>query len=363
MNAQSRLRMLYSAAVLAVVVSVMSCSDSDDDRKTLMEELSAIELDKYIDTVPYMSHEPYGSDPTWEIYSFDTSVCKCITGNSFHIGVKSKSATDNVVFLMSGGGACWPGRESCSETADFMTGWDDVTGNPLNGWSVIHVPYCDGSVHMGDNDADYDGDSAADHFHRGLQTTSAGLAIMRELFPNPPKIFITGCSAGGYGTFIAYLLNRRFFPDSSMYILNDSGPGLSNPDNGMITLVKDAWQYMQYMPSSCSRCGDQLMHLYDWILQRDPMARIGLFSSYHDRVIGGSFLDMADEDFRDLLVSTSDEIRSRHPGRFSRFLIEGDTHCVGEVAGGYSYAVGSVTLLEWITQLVNDDPDWPDVLE
>ncbi len=29
--------------------------------------------------------------------------------------------------------------------------------NPVRDWNFIYVPYCDGSVHMGDNEADYDG--------------------------------------------------------------------------------------------------------------------------------------------------------------------------------------------------------------
>lgn len=358
----SRLKMLSELAFLAAVVFLVSCSSSDNHEKSLTEELEALNLDKYIDSVPYTltSPEPYGSDTTWNIYSFDTSVCKCVFEGDFHIGVKNKTATDNVVFLMSGGGACWPGKDSCAKDADYVTGWDDSAGNPLNGWSVIHVPYCDGSVHMGDNDTAYDGNM---HYHRGLKTTTAAISIMRDLYPDPPKVMITGCSAGGYGTFIAYLLVRRFFPDAKIYVFNDSGPGLWNPGNGMKELVTNAWQSTQYIPASCSRCDDQVMYLYDWILDRDPNARIGLFSSYFDHTIGGSFLEMADADFKDLLVSTSDFIHSKYPARFNRFLINGTSHCVGEVAENYLYSVGGVTIVEWLTALVNDDPDWPDVLE
>ncbi len=346
--------------IITVIIFYTSCSNTAENTSlTLMEELRALDLDKYIDSVDYESSAAH-SDPTWKIYSYDTSVCKCVLGSEFHIGLKEKTATNNIVFLMDGGGACWPGKDSCSKTAGLPSGWNDSTGNPLNGWSVVHVPYCDGSVHMGDNDANYDG---ADHYHRGLKLTTAGIAIMKNLNPNPPKIFITGCSAGGYGTFIAYLLIRRFFPDSALYIFNDSGPGLWNPDNGMKEKVVDTWKYTSYIPESCTSCDTQIMNLYEWILKRDTNVRIGLFSSYNDSIIGGSFLNMISADYKDLLVSTSNSIQSKYPARFNRFLINGTTHCVGEVPASYSYEINSTSLLTWISRLVNDNTAWGDLLE
>jgi hypothetical protein len=341
-----------------LVLAAIGGSSSD-----LAAELDALNLDKYLDDVPYASHAPYASDPTWDIYTYDLSVCKCVGGAPFLIGVKNKGRTNNVVFTMAGGGACWPGKESCETDAVYPSGWGDSAGNPLTDWNVVHVPYCDGSVHMGDNDADYDGDGSAEHFHRGLRLTTAAIAVMRELYPSPDRIFITGCSAGGYGTFMAYLLNRRFFPNAAIYVLNDSGPGLWNPDNGMKDLIVNAWNYTPFFPESCTRCNEQILYLYDWILRRDTRVRIGLFSSYYDHVIGTSFLDMEPEAFKSLLVSASGTIHAAHRKRFNRFLIEGDTHCIGEVASQYSYTVKSVTLLQWITRLVTDDPAWSDLLE
>jgi hypothetical protein len=357
----------FSVIIMALtgILFFFSCGKSDDGAKTktLQGELSTLHLDKYIDAVPYTSHEPYASDESWEIYYFDASVCKCVTGNPFHVEVKTKEAAGNVVFLLDGGGACWPGMNACTTSANYIMDQDDGPGNPLNGWNLVFVPYCDGSVHTGDNDADYDGDTVPDHFHRGLQTTTAAIAIMRDLFPNPPKILITGCSAGGYGTFMAYLLNRRFFPEASIYIFNDSGPGLWNPDNGMKQLISYAWLYEQYLPAGCSRCDLQLMYLYEWMLWRDPLVRIGLFSSYKDYTIGVDYLNMQQDDYKALLLSASGAVRLKYPDRFNRFLVNGDTHCIAQVPGGYTHTVGGVTILQWQEQLITDDPDWADILE
>lgn len=358
-------RTLFTAIACAGFLFIISCKNHGANSNKFSRELLLLGLGKYVNSIPYISHAPYPEDPTWEIYEYDTSICKCVLGAPFHIGVKKKTGTANVVFNMSGGGACWPGKDSCAKTADYLTGWNDSTGNPLNGWSVVHVPYCDGSVHMGDNDADYDNDTIPDHYHRGLKMTTAGIEVMRELFPNPPKIFITGCSAGGYGTFIAYLLLKNFFPGASIYIFNDSGPGLWNPDNGMKQLVMDAWQYRPHFPSNCTQCDDQVMYLYKWMLQNDPQVRIGLFSAYNDRTIGGSFLSMTPGQYQSLLFSTSAEIHGQYPDRFKRYLINGTTHCVSEAAGNYSYIAAGQTysIVQWLGHLVNDNPAWTDVFE
>jgi hypothetical protein len=263
---------------------------------------------------------------------------------------------------MSGGGACWPGKDSCSKTAAYMTGWNDTPGNPLNGWNVVHVPYCDGSIHMGDNEYDYDGDNIADYF-QGLKTTTAGVAVMLQLFPDPEKILITGCSAGGFGTFISYMVIRRFYPNAAIYIFNDSGPGLANPDNGMTQVVDNIWQYKKNLPRSCDQYNKQMMNLYEWMLLRDSRLRIGLFSSYYDHTIGGSFLDMLPEDFKNLLITTSDSIHELYPSRFKRFLINSDTHCVNELTERYLYTVNGITIVKWLDHLINDSPEWQDILE
>ncbi len=342
--------------------------DDPQDDEPPVEDLLAAELlatgvDKYIELIPYSSHAPYSPDPSWEIYEYDTSVCKCITGAPFHIGVKRKTATDNVVILLSGGGACWPGQEGCYTTTSYETGHDDSAGDVLNGWSVIHVPYCDGSIHMGDNDADYNGDGVADHFHQGLRTTSAAISIMLELFPDPPKIYITGSSAGGYGTLITYMLVRRFFPDSVIYIFNDSGPGLINPDNMMSELTEFAWNYNQFFPVSCPLCLDQMMYFYDWILEKDPAVKIALFSSYYDSIIGSYFLEMENQDYKDLLLSVSGYIRLRHPGSFKRFLINGESHTLTNTPGGVSYTVRGTSIKAWLDQMITGDESWGDIIE
>jgi hypothetical protein len=331
---------------------------------TLLEELEALDTGKYIGSVPYSSSSALQSDPEWTIYKFNRSVCKCIYGDEFQIGYKKKTETDNIIFFMSGGGACWEGNAACMKSAKLPSGWKQSPGFPYNGWSVIHMPYCDGSVHMGDNIINYDGKV---HNHMGLKLTTAGVSLMKKINPNPPKILITGSSAGGYGTFVAYLLIRRFFPDSAIYIFNDAGPGLWNQENGMKEKISTAWKYLSFFPKSCANCNEHLIYLYDWILQRDTNIKIGLFSSYNDSTVGNYYLKLNTKEtpfgYKNLLMSTTGEIQAKHPGRFKRFFIDSDIHCVVNAPGKYSYKIQGISVAGWIRNMLNDDPAWKDLLE
>ncbi|MBI3395795.1 MAG: hypothetical protein HY042_08170, partial [Spirochaetia bacterium] len=80
--------------------------------------------------------------------------------------------------------------------------------NPLNGYTVIFIPYCTGDLHWGSNDTAYN--STTNNFpgnsngggtihHRGFDNFLAVLKDLTANYSSPSKVFITGQSAGGYG--------------------------------------------------------------------------------------------------------------------------------------------------------------------
>ena len=230
----------------------------------------------------------------------------------------------------------------------------------MAGWNVIWVPYCDGSRHMGDNNADYDGDGETDHWHWGFRNTSAAVTLMKELFPNAEKILITGCSAGGGGTFIATMLIRFVYPNAKLYVVNDSGPGLFNPEQPDIRqLIVNTWKLEPLLPDDCPECHDQLIYLYKWMLAKDGSLKIGLFSYYQDALMGEYFLGMTPLDFEELLMTESGVLRQLFPETFKRYFIYGTGHCIYN----YEKEVNGISIMEWIDYLVNDDNQWTDVLE
>ena len=85
--------------------------------------------------------------------------------------------------------------------------WDDTSGlNPIDDWSIVYMPYCDGSVFSGDNDvfdpafgAAIGVPQAVVRFHRGLRNVTAGIDLARSMFPHASRIMLAGSSAGGVG--------------------------------------------------------------------------------------------------------------------------------------------------------------------
>jgi hypothetical protein len=302
----------------------------------------------------------------WHIYEFPLSETGCVFGEEFFVLVRSGSDPMKTVFWMNGGGACWPDQEACANHFN-LDRWNPESKlasqdehNPVKDWNFIFVPSCDGSFFMGDHQADYSKDGKTDHIHWGLRNTSAGAALVKSLFPETQKILIAGCSAGGYGTLIAAPLLRLQFPNASIYVFNESGPGLFDPAQAKTWQdVRDAWGLEAVPPVECPRCRDQLIYLYSWMLEHDPNFRVGLFSSYQDSVIGNIYLGMSSSAFKDLLLSTTNEIHATYPETFKRYFIQGSAHCVTD----YNRQLEGVSIFDWIAALIQEKTDWVEVLE
>lgn len=330
-------------------------------------------LDRYVDDQglePVREHEL--GEAGWIQYDYDPEHLRCIEGGAFHLLARVGRAPQpgevpaNTLLWMSDGGACWPGRETCAREASLVQSMGfglgaQVPGNPLRDWNMISVPYCDGSLYLGDREADYDGDGTVDHTHWGLRAISAAVALMQEQFPTSTKVLIAGCGAGGYGTLLATPLIRLRFPNAQIYVWNESGPGLYNPDDpDTWQLILDTWNLDPYLPADCPHCRDQVVNLYRWMLARDSGLKVGLYSSYGDSVISGDLLSMPAREFQGLLLTTTDRIWEEFPARFRRYLVVGDSHCVDD----YTYQVRGSSIADWIEAMVNDDDlNWRDVRE
>ncbi len=231
--------------------------------------------------------------------------------------------------------------------------------NPVARWNYIYVPTCDGSFHFGDAAADYDDDGMPDHFHNGLRQTSAAVSLMKQLFPNSRKILIAGSSNGGYGTFGATPIVRLAFPDARLYVLNDSGPGLFRPEEPALwpVLIK-TWNLSSMLPTNCQQCQNQLIYLFDWMLDYDSKLKIGMYTSYQDAVVS-QVVGMSGAENEQLLRTTTTQIHQNHPDTFKRYFIQGDSHCIAD----FYNQVNGVTVWMWLDAFINDRPGWDEILE
>jgi len=168
--------------------------------QALIRTLQGMNFGKYLESPRFEPEHTVVQD--WDVYTYPTDELRCILGGEYFIIARKGAEADRTVIWFEGGGACYPGREDCTTEARFPR-WIEENGlaslderNPLRTWNFISVPYCDGSIHLGDSDADYNGDGVVDHWHWGLRTTSAAVRLMKKLFPDSQKILIAGVAQG-----------------------------------------------------------------------------------------------------------------------------------------------------------------------
>ena len=121
-------------------------------------ELQAAGVDKYLGAFTPAASEAMADG--WTKHTFDTDGGAgpiCVAGTPFTTFTQTRNPNKVLVFLQ-GGGACWQDFYFCNILADSQAPpfppsgiWDfDSPENPFADYSIVYMPYCDGSVHTGD---------------------------------------------------------------------------------------------------------------------------------------------------------------------------------------------------------------------
>lgn len=333
---------------------------------SIAQQLAATGIGRYLGTMP-TEMKPKGD---WTEYFYDPADERvlCLRGGKYQVNLR-RGTSNHVLLYLEGGGAC-SNYQTCWQAplAKLTAGSATTIGilelnnpdNPFGDWNIIYAPYCDGSVFAGDNIADYNGKRT---FHHGLQNLSAAVSLMQREFVQPDLIVVSGSSAGGYGTFTGYGVARVAYPDTRILVLDDSGPGLQNPNDAAAAAERATnWKYTQFIPVGCTDCSQQIAYLTDWALDHDPTLRAAYFDYLQDSVLG-FFLKLDAQAFESLLRDVSDGIQSRHPTRFKRFLKQGELHTVLETTDFYTLAIGDTTIRDWTADFLTDGPAWQDLIE
>ncbi len=333
----------------------------------VIDELAATGLGQYIGEIEPADMTVNGD---WDEYTYDPAAGQalCLRGTPYQVNVRHGSS-NNVLLYLEGGGACWS-YETCwaNPIAKLTAGPAVGVGildagneeNPFKDWNVVYASYCDGSVFGGDNEIEYQGNQT---YHHGLENLSAAVTLMKDLFPDPDRIVVSGSSAGGYGTYTGYGVTRLAYPKAPILVFDDSGPGLQNPDDPGPQAAREAsWKFRQFVPPSCTDCSPQITYLTDWALDRDPTLRVSYFDYLQDGVLQ-FFLDLSAEDFDNLLRDVTGDAQSRHPDRFKRFFINGSSHTILELPGFYSVALDGTTVRDWTVGFLDDAPPWRDLVD
>lgn len=336
------------------------------------KDLADTDVNRYVGAFLPNAAEAMGD---WTRYSYDTQDGDgplCITGTEFAVFHQQRDPK-KLMIILDGGGACWQNFYQCSITADTNPpegGIFDDSGagidNPLADWSKVFVTYCDGSVFSGDNTVEDPSFPGGVRHHRGLRNLTAGLDLARDLHPAAQQVLLGGISAGGFGVagFAPAVYRFVFPPAARLYVLNDSGPALTNP--ALVSQV-DArvhdWAYTQFYPASCTECDpfNQPAEFVKWTLENDPGYKGALYSSDGDLTIRFFLSIPTAPAYRSLLLGTWDPIVAAYPDRAKRYIRGGATSHTA--IGGmlyYTLATNGIPLYQWIADFVNDAPGWVD---
>src|SRR5262249_26781957 len=139
----------------------------------------------------------------WTRHDFDVDGGNgptCIAGSPYSVFTRPGDPSKLLIFEQ-GGGACWQDFYNCNVVVennalppfpqvDQAGIWNRSNpGNPFADYSVVYLPYCDGSVFTGDNDVvDSHFPFGPVRFHRGFRNQSAGIDLAKATFPNATAI-------------------------------------------------------------------------------------------------------------------------------------------------------------------------------
>lgn len=313
----------------------------------------------------------------------------CLRGGGYTVDTREGSSDELVIFLQ-GGGACWADFCAAFEEADSLPPRGilnpDLAGNPVADWDVVYLPYCDGSLFAGDVDRvlpnSLIGNGGAGQsmgYQRGLQNLSAAIDIAAAEFPNPSRILLAGVSGGAFGTITALPLVRYHYPDTEILLFDDSGVGIAkagDPEFINQTLL-GGWNATELIPASCTDCSSNghITRFIEWELSADDNFTMSALSFSADAVISSYFLMINPADFTSSLLSETGRTAGLFPDRYKRFIPVGSAHTtlLGETSdsggvqgveiGSLETAVGDVTVLDWITAMVDGTDAWVDLVD
>lgn len=323
-------------------------------------------------------------DDTWTWVPFDNAFCA--DGTSTGIGVNLNSSSTRVLIYLEPGGACWSDITcySLDLAVNFTTGYSestfktdlamamspsgfDVTGgfwdrsapeNPFADYNWVFVPYCTGDIHAGDNVVTYtDPKGPMTAHHVGYKNISAYLERLVPTFPKADRVILAGSSAGGFGAAVNWWQTQQAFGKIRVDLIDDSGTPMppdvettSNPDE---PAQRAAWNVAATLPKGCTACATRLDAILGYYNSIYPDHRAALLSYTQDTVLPG-FFGITQAAFT---TGLQEEITTNFtPGAtFKYFTNDAMGHVLWTDP---QLTTGTVTLQQFLTQMVTDDASW-----
>jgi hypothetical protein len=303
---------------------------------------------------------------------------RCSDGSPYRFFVHPGDPA-RVLVEFEGGGGCWDALTCASpiytrrvevdperaRQLGLLVGIYDRTNpaNPVRDWTHVYIPYCTGDLHWGAVTRTYAGAAGPLTIeHRGAVNASSALDWVFANVPSPTNVFVTGCSAGGYGAiFWAPRVFARY-PAAARAHLSDSSAGITPP--GFFAVPFENWNVAPAWPSEIPALagfvGDPgrvtMPDLYAAIGAADPGASFAQWNAQADATqiffwnlmrggVGG------ESDWSGQMMASLSAIRGTTPN-FHSYLAPGTQHCVINTPSFYTTTVAGRPVADWVRALV-----------
>lgn len=317
--------------------------------------------------------------------------CHCADGSEFAFWER-RADTSKVVLFLNGGGVCWD-ETSCRFTSTDTPGESDFydwslqgtnpenrsgifdttrSDNPFADFSYLYVSSCTGDAHLGNVSQKYSPESTVEH--RGYVNGTAALDYLAENYPDAAEVVVVGKTAGSIAAPLYGGLAADRLPDAEVTVFGaQSGAWPDNPDFNT-DVLDAAWGAYDTMPNwtvkglTAREWGIPTfwtqagLHHPDLLLSRfdyayDPQAAVEITGWNRGDTPGDRPVPDSDE----LAVIDANEAAIEAAGAdLHSYTAPGDDHGLFESDGTFDayfdLEVNGVRLVDWLDELVNDEP-------
>lgn len=321
-----------------------------------------------------------------QLYPGDEATCLYDTEYSFFVR-PADVETSKLMIYFQGGGACWNGL-TCNpdsltaapaveddELNTYMAGIFDYDNeaNPLRDYHAVFVPYCSGDVHTGNNIMVYDledGDNIQIN-HNGNANANSVLQWVYDNFLAPEQIFITGCSAGGYGATHHSAAIMQHYESVPAVHLADAANGVTPKPFP----VYNDWGTLETLPTFIDALAEATIDTYDTSLSTIetalyfPQNRFAQFNTFFDGTQVGFYgllsgVVINEDNFAQLGLDWANQMLT-NLGRiqnsvdnFTSYTPGGSMHCILPRPEFYDYVLQGVAFTDWLEALLHgEQPD------
>lgn len=309
----------------------------------------------------------------------------CRDGKGTGVGVKLNEKSDKLLIYLAGGGSCFNTPTCIANLSSFgastFAGWKN-TGlqlgifdqgavlNPFRGWNYVYIPYCTGDVHAGTN-KQVDIGIYKNQRMTGYNNVSFVLRELQAFYGNAlGEVFLTGSSAGGFGTLINAGQFIEAFPAAKTTVLDDSGPILIRENAQPSCLDKQLEHTFEvYKPSdfaqyTSGQYATDMKTIYEYLANKYPNTQFGLVAALEDIVIREFYGYGADSCsdktvipapvsaavYKSALLHLRDSVLAQYPN-WSTCYFDNASHTFSMIPGVFNKRVNTMRYRDWLNSL------------